>query len=301
VLVVSLTDLAMATLPLITTILAAVLVEPTVSTLMAAWAAGALLTASAQFALADGSARLRRSWRLAMSILRRSLRVAVANGASILCSRIDVLVVAAVLSASAAGVYSIPVALAGSLLLLSRSLLTATYHSIMTAPTEEVAARLSNALRHSVIVVLVGGGLSVPVVAVAAGPVFGDAYSAIWRPYAVLVVGSVCICVVEILRHYLLTRLERQGEFVLLVTGMLIANGVLAALGAAAFGIMGAAMATTVTYAVAAFALLALCARTVDVSIGALALPRRSDLAVYWRAGRSLFKRRRSAAAIGHD
>src|SRR5919108_452493 len=75
-------------------------------------------------------------------------------------------VAAAVLSTSAAGVYSIPVALAGSLLLLSRSLLTATYHSIMTAPPNEVAARLSAALRHSVIVVLVGGALSVPVVAV---------------------------------------------------------------------------------------------------------------------------------------
>jgi O-antigen/teichoic acid export membrane protein len=301
VLVVSLTDLAMALFPLVATILVAVLMEPTVTTLMAAWAAGALLTASVQFALAAGSARVRRSWRLALSILRRSVRVAIANGASILCSRIDVLVVAAVLSASAAGIYSIPVALAGSLLLLSRSLLTATYHSIMTAPPDEVAARLSSALRHSVIVVLVGGGLSVPAVAVAAGFVFGDAYSAIWRPYGVLVLGSVCICVVEVLRHYLLTRLERQGEFVLVVTGMLVANGVLAALGAAAFGIMGAALATTVTYAVAAFVLLALCARTLDVPMGPLALPRRSDLAAYWRAGRSILNRRRSAAAIGRD
>jgi O-antigen/teichoic acid export membrane protein len=82
---------------------------------------------------------------------------------------------------------------------------------------------------------------------------------------------------------------------------MLVANGVLAALGAAAFGLMGAAAATTVTYAVAAFALLALCARTLDVPMGPLALPRRSDLAAYWRAGRSILNRRRSAAAIGHE
>ena len=301
VLVVSVTDLAMALFPLVATVLAAVLIEPTVTTLMAAWAAGALLTASAQFATAAGSARVLRSWRLAVSILRRSVRVAIANGASILCSRIDVLVVAAVLSASAAGVYSIPVALAGSLLLLSRSLLTATYHSIMTAPPHEVAARLSTALRHSVIVVLVGGGLSVPVVAVGAGFVFGDAYSAIWRPYAVLVLGSACICVVEVLRHYLLTRLERQGEFVLIVTAMLVVNGVLAAVGAAAFGLLGAASATAVTYAAAAFALLALCARTLDVPMVPLALPRRSDFAAYWHAGRSILNRRRSAAAIGHE
>ena len=224
--------------------------------------------------------------------------VALANGTSVLCARIDVLVVAAVLSASAAGVYSIPVALAANLLLLSRSLLTATYRSIMTAPEDQVAGQLSTAVRHSVIVVLVGGGLSIPVVAVASGFVFGDAYADIWRPYTLLVLASACICVVEVLRHYLLTRLERQNEFVVVVTAMLIVNGVLAAVGAAAFGLVGAAASTTITYALAAFALVAICARRLDVSMRELAVPRVSDLVSYWRVLRALIARRRSTAVV---
>jgi O-antigen/teichoic acid export membrane protein len=97
-----------------------------------------------------------------------------------------------------------------------------------------------------------------------------------------------------VLRHFLLTRLERQNEFVLVVTAMLIVNGVLAAAGAAAFGLVGAAASTTITYALAAFALVAICARSLDVSMRELALPRISDLVSYWRALRALLARHRS-------
>jgi O-antigen/teichoic acid export membrane protein len=299
VLRVSLTDIGMAAFPLVATVIAAILFEPEAATLIAAWAVGALVTASVQFAdvLAAGSLMLGGAWRVAASIMRRSVRVALANGTSLLCSRIDVFVVAAVLSVSAAGVYSIPVALASSLLLLSRALLTASYHSIMTAPAEDVAARLSVALRHSVIIVLAGGGLSLPVVAVAAGFVFGDAYSEIWQPYAFLVPASACLCVGELLRHFLLTRLERQNEFVLIATGMLLVNGLLAAAGAAAFGLIGAAASTTVAYALAVLALVTLCARTLGVPMRELVVPRPSDLAAYWRLGRSVLDRRRRTDA----
>lgn len=297
VLRVSLTDIAMAAFPLVATLVAALALEPTAGILVAAWAAGALVTASLQLAgaLAAGLVTLRRAWRVAASIVRRSVRVALANGTALLSSRIDVFVVAVVLSVGEAGVYSIAVALAANLLLLSRALLTATYHSIMTAPADEVAARLSTALRHSVIVVLAGGGLSLPVVAVASGFVFGGAYADIWEPYAFLVPASACICVVEVLRHYLLTRLERQGEFVLVVTGMLLVNGLLAAAGAAAFGLVGAAASTTVTYAIAAVVLVALCASTLAVPMRELAVPRRSDLAAYRRMARSLLGGRRGS------
>src|SRR5204863_8848935 len=143
------------------------------------------------------------------------------NGTALLCSRIDVLVVAAVISTSAAGVYSIPVALSASLLLLSRSLLTATYHSIMTAPAGEVGARLGAALRHSLIVVMVGGSLSVAVVALTAGFVFGPAYREIWRPYAILVPASAFSRGIEVLPPFLVTRLARQREVLLTAIGML--------------------------------------------------------------------------------
>jgi O-antigen/teichoic acid export membrane protein len=295
VLRVSLTDIAMALFPLVATAIAAVIFQPTATMLVGAWAAGALVTATIQLtgALVAGQLMLRRAWGLAASITRRSFRLALANGTALLVSRIDVLVVAAVISASAAGVYSIPVALSASLLLLSRALLTATYHSIMTAPANEVGARLGAALRHSVIVVLVGGSLSVPFVAVGAGFVFGGAYSEIWRPYAILVPASAFSCMIEVLRHFLVTRLERQREFLFTAVGMLILNGVLAVVGAAEFGLLGAAASTTITYACAALVLVAFCARWLSVSMVELALPRRSDLGAYWRVLRPLLARLR--------
>jgi O-antigen/teichoic acid export membrane protein len=298
VLRVSLTDVAMQLFPLVVTAAAVVVFPHTVTTMVAAWAAGALITATAQFLIAapNGSAMVARAWRVGASIMKRSIRVAVANGAGLLCSRIDVLVVAAVLSASAAGIYSIPVALSTNLLLLSRSLLTATYHPIMTAPQSDVAERLGVAIRHSVIVIVVGGGLSIPVVGVAGGFIFGHAYRDIWQPYTLLVAAAACICVVEVLRHYLLTRLERQNEYVVVITTMLVVNGALAAVGAWAFDLVGAAASTTITYAVAAFVLVAYAARQLDVPMRELAVPRRSDLAAYGRVARLVVRRRRSTA-----
>jgi O-antigen/teichoic acid export membrane protein len=304
VLRVSLTDIGMAVFPLVATTAAVVIVaDPTVTTLMAAWAVGATVTAALQLtdAVATTGVVIRHAWSEAVSITRRSVGVALANGTALLTSRIDVLVVAAVLSASDAGVYSIPVALSTSLLLLSRSVLTATYRPIMTAPVSEVAGRLSSALRHSVIVVMVGGVLSVPVVAVTAGFVFGDAYGDIWEPYAILVPAAAFLCVAEMLRHFLITRLERQREIVLTSAAMLVANGVLAVVGAATVGILGAAASTTITYAGAAAALVAICARSLSMSMLDLAVPRPSDLAPYWRVLRTLFSRARSLGSVARS
>jgi O-antigen/teichoic acid export membrane protein len=303
VLRVSLTDIAMQVFPLLVTVVAVAFLDHSVTTMVAAWAGGALITAAVQLlgAAKSGSLMVVRAGRVAASIIRRSTRVAVANGAGLLCSRIDVLVVAAVLSASAAGVYSIAVALSTNLLLLSRSLLTASYHSIMTAPERDVASRLGVAVRHSVIVVLAGGAISIVVIKFAAGWIFGSAYSDIWQPYSLLVLAAGCICAVEVLRHYLLTRLERQGEFVVVITAMLVVNGALAAVGAATLGLIGAAASTTITYAVASLVLIALCSRELGVPMRELARPRRSDLMPYWRALRWALRRHRSPTAIAPE
>lgn len=289
VLRVSLALVGLSVVPLLCSAAAVVIFKPTVTTLMAAWAVAALLTAALQLqdALRTSGVAIVNAARLAWSVIRRGLGVSLSNALSMLTSRIDVLVVAAVISVSAAGVYSIAVALSIGLLILSRSLLTAMYHSIMTAAPSAVASRLSSALRHSVLVVLLAGCLSVPLVALLAGFVFGHAYSGIWVPYAILVPASACACIVELLRHFLLTRLERQREFIWAMTGMLVANGLLAVAGAAAFGLPGAAASTTIAYALGAVVLVAVCARSLSVPMRALVIPRLSDLAPYWRVLRT--------------
>ncbi len=303
VLRVSLVVIGLDLFPLIASAFIAVLFGPTVTTLVAAWAFAALVVASIQLAdvLTRGGLVIKHAGRVGANILRRSLGVSVSNAVSMLFAKIDVLVVAAVLSAGAAGVYSIPVALSTGLLLLSRSLLTATYHSIMTAPATEVAARLSSALRHSVIVVLVGGCMSLPVVALGAGLVFGKAYSGIWQPYAVLVLASVGTCITELLRHFLITGRERQREYVIISTGVLLINGVLAVVGASEFGLVGAAASTAVSYACEALALLAVCSRLLSMPIRSLVVPRRSDLMSYWRALRFVLARLRGMLSMARS
>jgi len=123
----------------------------------------------------------------------------------------------------------------------------------------------------------------VPVVALLAGPVFGEAYSGIWRPYAVLVPASAFLCVGEMLRHFLITRLERQREILITSGVMLIANGILAVVGAALFGLIGAAASTTIAYAAGVAGLVGVCARSLSMPVVALAVPRPSDLIPYWR------------------
>jgi O-antigen/teichoic acid export membrane protein len=299
VLTVSLVGIGMDVLPLAATAVAAIIVAPTATSLIGAWAVAALLTALVQFlfAVRNGSVMPWRAWDAALSIMRRSMGVALWKGATLLCSRIDVLIVAAVLSTSSAGVYSVPVALAASLLLLSRSLLTATYHPIMTAPATQVASRLGMALRHSVIVVLVAGGLAIPLVAVASAFVFGEAYGDIWQPFAVLVASSACLAVAEITGQVLLTRFERHRELVITWLVALAINGVLAAAGAAWFGLVGAAASTTVTYLCAAFVQVWFCARLLSVPLRDLAVPRRSGLGLYVRAVRSILARLRLMVA----
>jgi O-antigen/teichoic acid export membrane protein len=106
---------------------------------------------------------------------------------------------------------------------------------------------------------------------------------------------------VEVLRHYLLTRVERQAEYVVVITAMLVLNGALAAAGAALFGLLGAAASTLITYALAAVVLVAICSRRLGVPMRELAVPHRSDLVLYWRAARSALRRRRHPTAVAPE
>ena len=205
--------------------------------------------------------------------LWRARGIAVSNGMLQLCARIDVLVVSAVISVSAAGVYSIPVALAANLLLFPRSLLTVTYRSIMTAPRDQIARRAASTTTGSAALVLAGGALGVPLTAALAGHVFGDAYADIWRPLAVLVPGIAAWSVVEVLRHVLLTRLEQQREVLLTAIGMAGGNGVLAVVGSSQFGTMGAAASTTITYVAAASWMALVCRGTSGVPLRRMFIP----------------------------
>jgi O-antigen/teichoic acid export membrane protein len=274
---VGLGEIGLATLPLLASAAVAVVGAASLSSLITAWLAGVSATAALQVwfsvrrrAVTTIEPRVVSEW------IWRARGIAFSNGMLRLCARIDVLIVSVVISVSAAGVYSIPVALAANLLLVPRALLTVTYRSIMTAPREEIARRTAATISSSPALVLLGGAVGVPLTAAFSGSVFGDAYADIWLPLAVLVPGIAGWSVVEILRHVLLTRLERQREVLLTAIGMAIVNGVLAIVGSREFGYAGAAASTTITYMAAALWMAHVCSRQLGVPVGRLFVASRS-------------------------
>jgi O-antigen/teichoic acid export membrane protein len=274
---VGLGEIGLATLPLLFSVAIAAFGDATLGSLVTAWLAGVSATAALQlwFALRRGAITTTTPaivWRW----LWRARGIAVSNGMLQLCARIDVLVVSAVISVSAAGVYSIPVALAANLLLFPRALLTVTYRSIMTAPREEIARRAAGTTTACAALVLAGGAVGVPLTAVLSASVFGDAYADIWRALAVLVPGIAAWSIVEVLRHVLLTRLERQREVLITAIGMAGGNGVLAVVGSREFGYVGAAASTTITYVAAALWMAHVCSRQLGVPIRRMFVPSRS-------------------------
>jgi O-antigen/teichoic acid export membrane protein len=274
---VGLGEIALATLPLLASAALAAFGDATLGSLITAWLAGVSATAALQlwFALRRGCITAVESgivWRW----LWRARGIAISNGMLQLCARVDVLVVSAVISVSAAGIYSIPVALAANLLLFPRALLTVTYRSIMTAPREEIARRAASTTTGCVALVLAAGAVGVPLTAVLSARVFGGAYADIWRPLAVLVPGIAGWSVVEVLRHVLLTRLERQREVLITAIGMAGANGVLAVVGSREFGYVGAAASTTITYVAAALWMAHVCSRQLGVPVRHMFVPSRS-------------------------
>ena len=269
-----------ALLPFLASVAVAALGYTSVGALILAWLAGASLTAAVQL----GAALRRRSLALggalttALGWLWRSRAIALSNGALQLCARIDILVVSVVISVSAAGIYSIPVALAANLLLFPRSLITVTYRAIMIVPAADLAPRLGATMRRCVLLTAAGAVLGVPLAAVTAGPIFGNAYAGIWQQLAILMPGIAAWSIVELLRHVLLTRFERQREVLLTAFGMTVANGILAVIGSAAFGLNGAAASTTITYVAAALWMTRICSLRLGVPARRMWAPLRTDL-----------------------
>jgi O-antigen/teichoic acid export membrane protein/capsular polysaccharide biosynthesis protein len=271
---VGLGEIALATLPLLASALVAALGRASLGSLITAWLVGVSATAGLQLAFA---LRRRAIVPIASEVVGRWLwrarSIALSNGMLQLCARIDVLVVSAVISVSAAGVYSIPVALAANLLLFPRALLTVTYRSIMTAPHDLIARRTAATAAGCATLVLVGGAIGVPAAALLSGRIFGSAYADIWIPLAVLVPGIAAWSVVEVLRHVLLTRLELQREVLITALGMTVTNGVLAVALSREYGSTGAAASTTITYVAAALWMARVCSRQLGVPFRRMFVP----------------------------
>jgi len=185
---------------------------------------------------------------LTIRLLRRGMPITVANTILRLNYRVDVFVVAALLTLSDVGKYSVAVAVGEVLWEVSRSLITGAYQTIAGAPMDESVRVTMRAFRHSALLLVTGGLVSAAGSFLFMGIVFGSDFDRVWVPLLLLVPGIVGYGAAEVLRVYFLVRLERSREYLYAASGSMIVNLVLAVALVPVIGIAGAAISTSVSY-----------------------------------------------------
>jgi O-antigen/teichoic acid export membrane protein len=193
---------------------------------------------------------------LTSRLLRRGLPVTFANTILRLNYRVDVFVVAALLPLADVGTYSIAVAVGEVLWELSRALVTGAYSTIAGAALPESARVATRSFRHSALLLVTSGIVSIVGAYVLMGPVLGSDFDSVWVPLALLMPGIVGFGASDVLRVFFLVRLERSREYLYATSGATILNLVAAVLLVPVIGISGAAISTSVSYIVLCAALM---------------------------------------------
>jgi O-antigen/teichoic acid export membrane protein len=187
---------------------------------------------------------------LTARLLKRGMPITLANTILRLNYRVDVFVVAALLPLADVGKYSVAVAVGEVLWEVSRSLITGAYQTIAGAPMPESVRVTMRSFRHSALLLLTGGLASAAGSFLFMGFVFGSDFDRVWVPLALLIPGIIGLGAAEVLRVFFLVRLERSREYLYASSGSMVINLALAVALVPWIGISGAAISTSVSYAV---------------------------------------------------
>jgi O-antigen/teichoic acid export membrane protein len=260
-------------------LLATVLVKPPIDVIMGIWSAGyvagaAIIFAGLDFAPAD-SARVGASFALAIQFALRASGAAVMT---FLAARVDVFIVAATLSASALGNYTLALAVGELMWQVGRAMSWSAFGRVATEPIAQ-AARLTAKITRMILAL----ELLIALGAFVAGPavftlVYGPAFAAAGPVLRVLVAGMAIYAADSILSYFIAVRVGRPGYILRVETATfaVCAIGSLASVGR--FGVIGPAVATTLAYLVSFSIKSTLFVQTTGVSPRSLLLIGVSDL-----------------------
>jgi O-antigen/teichoic acid export membrane protein len=254
------------------------------------------------FQAREARPRFRGLWPLVKSLLGRGSKVSVANGIALLNYRVDLIVVAALAPLADVGRYSVAIAVAESITIFSRAVVTGAQPHIISATVSEASRLTVRTIRHSVLLLVVAGLLLLASTPLLLTPVFGEQFEGIWLPLACILPGILALGgVTEMVLPFLLIRLERSREYLLAAVGAMLINLALAVALVPAIGLVGAAISTSVSYACGAIYLVTRFRALGDSVRVRDLIPGRSDVRDYLNLGRSLLQglrgRRSSAPA----
>lgn len=246
--------LARSVVPLLALALVSVLSPGHTRTALLVWAGVQVVTPLVTLAAQHRQAGLQ--WRgtrpLLARLIRRGIPVSVAEGVALLSARVDLVVIATVLSIADAGRYSIAIAAGEILALVARAVSTGAYAPMISSPLPESIRVTVRTLRHFLALLVPGGVVLVLAAAVGAGPLLGPDFSDVWVLVGLLLPGYVGASIGEALINFLVVRLERTREMLLIATGTGALNVCASVALISLLGLPGAAIATSASYGLAA-------------------------------------------------
>jgi O-antigen/teichoic acid export membrane protein len=260
-------------------LVATVAAHPSIDVILSIWSAGYVAGAAIVY---QGQGGARVDPRTVRSMFSSQLRfVARSSSASLmtfLASRVDVFIVAATLSATALGNYTLALACGELMWQMGRAMSWSAYGRVATSSFSR-AANLTAKITRLVLALEVFAGL----VAFAAGPtlftlVYGSAFGDAGQVLRILLPGMVLYAADSILTYFLSVKVGRPGVILRVEAATLVvcAVGSLATVGR--FGMLGPASATTLAYLVSFSVKSFLFMRATGKNAGSLLLVGASDL-----------------------
>lgn len=253
--------------------------RPPIDAIMGIWAAGYVAGA---VIIRRGLGKVQPEPGLVRALFRAQipfvLRASSAALMTFLAARIDVFIIAATLSATALGNYTLALAVGEMMWQLGRAISWSAYGRVAIAPFVQAAALTARITRMVLAVEIAAAAVAFAIGPMAFTIVYGQAFADAGPVLRFLVPGMALYAADSILTYFISVRVGRPGVIMSIEAATLLVCtvGSLATVGR--FGMLGPAIATTLAYLVSFAVKVLLFVRVTGIGPGSLLLLEWSDL-----------------------
>ncbi len=225
---------------------------------------------------------------LMWAIVRFTLVTGLGGIIGFLNYRIDLILVVSLDSREGAGIYSSAIAVAEALWLFSSAIAMASYARVARVDRAEAARVTATAVRHTMLVVMVGGIVTALVAPAAVELLFGRDYRDAATPLRILCLGTAMFAPQGLFTNYFTNQLGRPVIQLVLAVFALSTSVVAGVLLIPHYGTAGAAWSTTISYGASGVVAVGLFLWLSDARPSDLWRLRSSDIASYYRLTRDV-------------
>jgi O-antigen/teichoic acid export membrane protein len=205
--------------------------------------------------------------------------------------RFDTFVVKVLVGTTGLGLYSLSFSLAEKLWAVHDSIVAASLSKIAGMPLQDAGVVTAKVARGTVVIMLI---LAVPLAIVSPWLIpflYGEDFAPSVLPFVILLGGVVSFAVMMVVNSYILGQMERPGLLSITAWLQLLVSVPLYVIMISVAGIVGAAIASTVTYFLAMLVTLFIFSRHSGISVWRALVPRASDFADYLRVMGRILRR----------